>query len=111
MIDLFEAQLFPNAERFAATATAFAVHDVALLLVELPNRRQLRTHRLHLQNRLVLGLAEGLADMVTAKLGVPTSMANPFASMSLSSKVNEGNLLNDAPALMIACGLAMRGFD
>lgn len=54
---------------------------------------------------------EGLADMVSAKLGTPTSMANPFANMSLSSKVNEVNLGNDAPALMIACGLAMRSFD
>ena len=53
---------------------------------------------------------EGLADMVAAKLGT-TSMANPFANMSLSSKVNEVNLGNDAPALMIACGLAMRSFD
>lgn len=54
---------------------------------------------------------EGLADMVSAKLGTPTSMANPFANMSLSSKVNEVNLGNDAPALMIACGLALRSFD
>jgi type IV pilus assembly protein PilM len=38
-------------------------------------------------------------------------MANPFANMSLSSKINAGALSNDAPALMIACGLAMRSFD
>jgi|TARA_B100001964_G_C14186354_1_gene578808 type IV pilus assembly protein PilM len=54
---------------------------------------------------------EGLADMVAAKLGTPCSIANPFAKMSLSSKVNESNLSNDAPALMIACGLALRSFD
>lgn len=54
---------------------------------------------------------EGLADMVSSKLGTPTSMANPFVNMSLSSKVNEVNLGNDAPALMIACGLAMRSFE
>ena len=54
---------------------------------------------------------EGLADMVAAKLGTPTSMANPFVNMSLSSKVNEVSLINDAPALMIACGLALRSFD
>ena len=54
---------------------------------------------------------DGLADMVSAKLGTPTSMANPFVNMSLSSKVNEVNLGNDAPAMMIACGLAMRSFD
>ena len=54
---------------------------------------------------------EGLADMVAAKLGTPTSMANPFVNMSLSTKVNEVSLTNDAPALMIACGLALRSFD
>ncbi|MBD3647854.1 MAG: pilus assembly protein PilM [Pseudomonadales bacterium] len=54
---------------------------------------------------------EGLADMVSAKLGTPTSIANPFLNMSLSSKVNEVSLSNDAPAMMIACGLAMRSFD
>ena len=54
---------------------------------------------------------EGLAEMVAAKLGTPCSIANPFAKMSLSSKVNESNLSNDVSALMIACGLALRSFD
>jgi len=54
---------------------------------------------------------EGLAEMVSAKVGTPTTIANPFLGMSLSSKVNETSLSNDAPALMIACGLAMRSFD
>ena len=54
---------------------------------------------------------EGLAEMVSAKLGTPTTIANPFLGMSLSSKVNETSLSNDAPALMIACGLTMRSFD
>jgi type IV pilus assembly protein PilM len=54
---------------------------------------------------------DGLADMVAAKLGTPCSIANPFLHMTMSSKVNETNLSNDAPALMIACGLALRSFD
>jgi type IV pilus assembly protein PilM len=54
---------------------------------------------------------EGLADMVAAKLGTPCTIANPFVNMSLSGRVNEDNLTNDAPALMIACGLALRSFD
>jgi type IV pilus assembly protein PilM len=54
---------------------------------------------------------EGLSEMVAAKLGTPTTIANPFLNMSLSSRVNEVNLHNDAPAMMIACGLAMRSFD
>ncbi|MEM1228953.1 MAG: pilus assembly protein PilM [Pseudomonadota bacterium] len=54
---------------------------------------------------------DGLADMIEAKLGTPTIIANPFVDMALAGKVDAGSLSNDAPALMIACGLAMRSFD
>ena len=53
----------------------------------------------------------GLADMVEERLGTSTAIANPFANMAVASRVDAGALSNDAPALMIACGLAMRGFD
>ena len=54
---------------------------------------------------------EGLSDMIENKLGTPTVIANPFADMSLASRVDADSLSNDAPALMIACGLAMRSFS
>ena len=54
---------------------------------------------------------DGLSDMVAAKLGTPCTIANPFGNMTLSSRVNEANLAADAPALMIACGLALRSFE
>jgi type IV pilus assembly protein PilM len=53
----------------------------------------------------------GLSEKVQDKLGTPTITANPFANMAVASKVNAAALSNDAPALMIACGLAMRSFD
>jgi type IV pilus assembly protein PilM len=53
----------------------------------------------------------GLVDMVEEKTGTPTLVANPFADMAVSSRVNALALSNDAPSLMIACGLAMRSFD
>ena len=53
----------------------------------------------------------GLAQAVEDKLGTPTTVANPFKGMGVSSRVNSAALANDAPALMIACGLAMRSFD
>ncbi|HUH37764.1 MAG TPA: pilus assembly protein PilM [Spongiibacteraceae bacterium] len=53
----------------------------------------------------------GLADLVQERLGTSASVANPFARMSVASKVDAVALSNDAPALMIACGLAMRSFD
>ena len=53
----------------------------------------------------------GLVNMVEEKTGTPTLVANPFADMSISSRVNASALSNDAPSLLIACGLAMRSFD
>jgi type IV pilus assembly protein PilM len=54
---------------------------------------------------------EGLPELVQDKLGTPTTVANPFSDMAISSRVNAVALSSDAPALMIACGLAMRSFD
>lgn len=53
---------------------------------------------------------DGLSSIIEEKLGADTSVANPFANMSVSSKVNSAALTNDAPSLMIATGLAMRSF-
>ena len=53
----------------------------------------------------------GIDEMLQEKLGVETIIANPFASMSLSARVKPQTLSNDAPALLIACGLALRSFD
>ena len=50
---------------------------------------------------------EGLAELVQEKLGTPATVANPFAEMTISSRVNAVALSSDAPAMMIACGLAM----
>ena len=54
---------------------------------------------------------EGLEELVQERLGTPTSIANPFAQMAVSSRVNAVALSSDAPAMMIACGLALRSFD
>jgi len=53
----------------------------------------------------------GVADMVEEQLGVPCVIANPLADMSLSPRIQAQTLAQDAPALMIACGLALRSFD
>lgn len=53
----------------------------------------------------------GIDELVAARIGVPAMVANPFASMSLASRVKPQLLGNDAPSLMISCGLALRSFD
>lgn len=53
----------------------------------------------------------GLEELVQERVTTPTVIANPFASMAVASRVNAAALSNDAPSLMIACGLALRSFD
>lgn len=53
----------------------------------------------------------GVDELIEDKIGTATSIANPFANMSLAPRVKPQTLSNDAPALMIACGLALRSFD
>ncbi|HVS26864.1 MAG TPA: pilus assembly protein PilM [Burkholderiales bacterium] len=53
----------------------------------------------------------GLDDVVASRTQVNIMIANPFANMALSSKIKPRQLSADAPALLIACGLAMRRFD
>jgi len=63
---------------------------------------------------LLAGGTASLPDldrMIQQKIGTSCSVANPFADMAVGGKVNAAALASDAPALMIACGLAMRSFD
>lgn len=50
----------------------------------------------------------GLPDLVEEKVGANCSVASPFGNMTLGNKVSASAIANDAPALMVACGLAMR---
>jgi type IV pilus assembly protein PilM len=54
---------------------------------------------------------EGLAEQLTEELGIKTEMANPFIPMGINSRINRSRLERDAPSLVKACGLAMRGFE
>ena len=53
----------------------------------------------------------GLEKLVEKDLGISAYVANPFINMALSNKVKPQSLSNDAPSMMIACGLALRSFD
>ncbi|MGR9116631.1 MAG: pilus assembly protein PilM [Gammaproteobacteria bacterium] len=53
----------------------------------------------------------GVEKLVEQNLGVPSFVANPFINMALSNRVRPQSLSSDAPAMMIACGLALRSFD
>lgn len=56
-------------------------------------------------------IIDGLAEQLQAEVGVATETANPFAGMSVASKINAERLKMDAPTLVKACGLALRCFE
>jgi type IV pilus assembly protein PilM len=53
----------------------------------------------------------GMDEVVTTRTQVNTLVANPFASMAISPRIQLKRLVSDAPSLMVACGLALRRFD
>ncbi len=53
----------------------------------------------------------GIDELIESRLGTPTSIANPFSNMSLAPRISAQRLGNDAPSLILACGLALRSFD
>jgi type IV pilus assembly protein PilM len=53
----------------------------------------------------------GLLDMVASRTKISTAVISPFKGMELSANVKEKQLRSEAPAFLVACGLAMRRFD
>ncbi|EXJ17096.1 pilus assembly protein PilM [Imhoffiella purpurea] len=49
--------------------------------------------------------------LIEDRLKVPTTIANPFGQMSLSPSIKSQELMREAPGMMVAVGLALRGFD
>jgi type IV pilus assembly protein PilM len=56
-------------------------------------------------------LLPGLDELVAKRAGVATLVANPFGGMAVSDRIRPRQLAQDAPLLMIATGLALRGFE
>jgi type IV pilus assembly protein PilM len=56
-------------------------------------------------------LLPGIDELVAKRAGVTTVIANPFANMAASDRIRPRQLAQDAPLLMIACGLALRSFE
>jgi type IV pilus assembly protein PilM len=53
----------------------------------------------------------GLVELVAERTKVSASVVSPFKGMQLASNVREKQLRAEAPAYLVACGLAMRRFD
>ena len=53
----------------------------------------------------------GLEELIAKRAGVATVVANPFANMAASGLIRPRQLAQDAPLLLVACGLALRSFE
>lgn len=53
----------------------------------------------------------GILEHINNKVGGHVAIVNPFATMAVSPRVGKKALMTDAPALITACGLALRSFD
>ncbi len=54
---------------------------------------------------------DGLENLVSSELGINAAIADPIKGLNVSASVARQSLQRNAPALMVASGLAMRGFD
>jgi type IV pilus assembly protein PilM len=53
----------------------------------------------------------GLVELVADRTKISCSVVSPFQGMQIASTVREKQLRLEAPAYLVACGLAMRRFD
>ena len=54
---------------------------------------------------------DGLQEAIAHRTHVNSFVANPFAKMTVSSRIKASQLVLDAPSLLVACGLALRRFE
>ncbi|QJQ97057.1 MULTISPECIES: type IV pilus assembly protein PilM [Halomonadaceae] len=69
--------------------------------------------RKHEVKRLILAggssVIPGLSERLASDSGMEVVIANPFLGMKVNSRIDIHTLSDDAPAMLTACGLAMRG--
>jgi type IV pilus assembly protein PilM len=53
----------------------------------------------------------GLAEKIEETFGYPTEVLNPFKAITMGPKVDAARVKSLGPALAVAVGLALRGFD
>src|SRR5581483_5148312 len=53
----------------------------------------------------------GLAERIQTAFSYPTEVLNPFKTITVGPKVDSEKVTSLGPALAVAVGLALRGFD
>jgi type IV pilus assembly protein PilM len=53
----------------------------------------------------------GIDEQIQSSVNIPTNLVNPFIDMVLGPRINPERFTSDIPALLVAAGLSLRGFD
>ena len=72
------------------------------------------SHHSYIDYLLLAGGASkinGLTELIQNEVGIQTEIANPLLKMAIAKSIDLQALANDAPSLMISCGLALRKVD
>lgn len=91
---------------FLEQASSEVVRALQLLTTSTPHNR---VDRIFLAGGVAV--TAGLAESVAERTQVATEILSPFQGMTIASHSRKKTLELDAPALMVACGLALRRFN
>lgn len=109
----FDGVVDAGADLTESLGEAPACHDVSEQVANLQKMLLSYESSAHTKADVVVlsGLSdEYLAAQLSQAVGVPVYLADPFLGMSISRGVSQAEL-GGSSRLVVACGLAMRGFD
>ena len=101
--DGYERELF---EPFLETAGAEVTRAIQFFFTATPHTR---IDQIFLAGGCAV--MDGLVEAVAMRTKTPCAVVNPFQGMQFAAGVREKQLQLDAPAYLVACGLALRRFD
>ncbi|WP_435931209.1 type IV pilus biogenesis protein PilM [Moraxella bovoculi] len=109
----FDAVVDAGADLTESLGKAPACHDVSEQVANL--QKMLLSYESSAHTKVDVVVLSGLSDEYLAAqlsqvVGVPVYLADPFLGMSISRGVSQAEL-DGSSRLVVACGLAMRGFD
>ncbi|CAM3476808.1 type IV pilus biogenesis protein PilM [Halomonas sp. AOP12-C2-37] len=91
--------------------TSPLLEAIAQQVMRALQRYHIKAHQQPIQHIVLAGVSSvmpGLAERIANHSGTPVTIANPFQHMQVNKRLNLQALMNDAPTMLTAGGLAMR---